>query len=344
MKNKDAINALLSQYFDGRLVEIGKVFRHRKNRAIFKISVDGDDFVVTWRPKNKKVLREIDASTHFSALGISPNVVCSDKHHGVLITQYIHNDNQNIGFHLTVQHLKQLGKTLSMIHQQTALPLDTEMHRDIMRLKQIKETHAVIEKYPGRFSQIESALLEINHLSKYLLPLHYCHNDLWWENVLITTETNKMAIIDWESSGMNDQFFDLAYICVFFQLTATQEKRLLKSYYQGELPEAALEKLLLIKILVVLKSCIKIFSEIVHHENLSIANLPQLVRFSKWKPEAMPEIDLATDRGKYAVCMMLLSETEQLIKHQDKKALLTKVKNFNKWVAAEFEKPPFVRL
>lgn len=45
---------------------------------------------------------------------------------------------------------------------------------------------------------------------------------------------NKFKIIDWEYAGINDRFFDLASICIEFQLNKSEEKIVLSSYFKNK--------------------------------------------------------------------------------------------------------------
>ena len=55
-----------------------------------------------------------------------------------------------------------------------------------------------------------------------------CHNDLNQENIIFSKE---IFFIDWEFSKINNRFFDLATLCVKFNLNEKEEKLLLEHYF-----------------------------------------------------------------------------------------------------------------
>jgi len=63
--------------------------------------------------------------------------------------------------------------------------------------------------------------------SEYVL----CHNDLNPRNILFT-ET--IQLIDWEDAAINDRYFDLASVCVEFNLDKENEAYFLRRYFTEE--------------------------------------------------------------------------------------------------------------
>ena len=64
------------------------------------------------------------------------------------------------------------------------------------------------------------------------LPLTPCHCDPLCENFLDTGE--RMWIVDWEYSGMNDPMWDLGDLAVEAALTPDGEEAMLMAYFGGE--------------------------------------------------------------------------------------------------------------
>lgn len=69
---------------------------------------------------------------------------------------------------------------------------------------------------------------ELKSLKKYKKTLVTTHHDLNPRNILFRKKSIKF--IDWEYTGVNDSFFDLATLCFEFRLNKKEEKILLKSY------------------------------------------------------------------------------------------------------------------
>lgn len=75
---------------------------------------------------------------------------------------------------------------------------------------------------------ITQCFKSLNNLKKYKKELVLTHHDLNPKNIIF--HNNSIKIIDWEYSGLNDKFFDLASVCVEFKFNKTKEKLFLKKY------------------------------------------------------------------------------------------------------------------
>lgn len=62
-----------------------------------------------------------------------------------------------------------------------------------------------------------------------------CHNDLIPENILQSDHT--FTFIDWEYAGYNSPYFDLATLVEFGPLTKSQQRELLRLYWQSDDPQ-----------------------------------------------------------------------------------------------------------
>lgn len=69
-------------------------------------------------------------------------------------------------------------------------------------------------------------------LAAHSLPLVACHCDPLCENFLDTGE--RMWLVDWEYSGMNDPMWDLGDVAVEAGFDATQEEQMMREYFGGE--------------------------------------------------------------------------------------------------------------
>jgi thiamine kinase-like enzyme len=69
-------------------------------------------------------------------------------------------------------------------------------------------------------------------LGKHPLPLAPCHCDPLCENFLDTGE--RMWIVDWEYSGMNDPMWDLGDLAVEGEFDPDQEEEMIRAYFGGE--------------------------------------------------------------------------------------------------------------
>ncbi|MGX5849529.1 phosphotransferase [Mesorhizobium sp. PL10] len=69
-------------------------------------------------------------------------------------------------------------------------------------------------------------------LAAHPLPIVACHCDPLCENFLDTGE--RMWVVDWEYSGMNDPMWDLGDLSVEGKFDTAQEEELMRAYFGGE--------------------------------------------------------------------------------------------------------------
>lgn len=77
------------------------------------------------------------------------------------------------------------------------------------------------------------------------LPLKPCHCDPLCENFLDTGE--RMWIVDWEYSGMNDPMWDLGDLSVEGEFDEAQDRRLLEAYFGGPASDFARGRMVIYK-------------------------------------------------------------------------------------------------
>jgi thiamine kinase-like enzyme len=69
-------------------------------------------------------------------------------------------------------------------------------------------------------------------LKRRKLPLTACHCDPLCENFLDNGE--RMWLVDWEYSGMNDPMWDLGDLSVEAGFDAAQDEEMIRAYFDGE--------------------------------------------------------------------------------------------------------------
>ena len=78
---------------------------------------------------------------------------------------------------------------------------------------------------------IKKSLEVLKKIKKNKKDFVLTHHDLNPKNILF--HKNKVKIIDWEYTGVNNRFFDLASICVEFNLNKKKEQILLENYFKN---------------------------------------------------------------------------------------------------------------
>ena len=141
--------------------------------------------------------------------GISAEPLLLDVENGLTISTYLEGTHKDI---LEKNDLQQFAEVLKKLHTSKVvcnpILLDTLIE---IKSKEVHDAFSIIDTFP----------------SEVVL----CHNDLNPQNILFS-ETIKL--IDWEYAGVNDRYFDLASVCVEFDLNIEDEVCFLSSYFTGE--------------------------------------------------------------------------------------------------------------
>jgi len=97
----------------------------------------------------------------------------------------------------------------------------------------LRKLHSIkIDAQPIKL-QIDSSIFD-TYPKEYVL----CHNDLNPKNIFFL---ENVKFIDWEYAGVNDRYFDVACVCVEFDLGTEMQEVFLKSYFVGEYSVEKLE-------------------------------------------------------------------------------------------------------
>lgn len=130
------------------------------------------------------------------------------------------------GFHKTKLYsfeLKSLALKIKKLHQIKIKSKTYDVRNDLKFYEKRLKNHK-------NSLLISKSLKNLNLLKKYKKEFVLVHHDLNAKNIVF--KNNEIKIIDWEYVGTNDRFFDLASICVEFNLNKKEEKLLLKSYFK----------------------------------------------------------------------------------------------------------------
>ncbi len=138
--------------------------------------------------------------------GISSEPLLLDEENDLLISIYLegtHKDTlEKNDLHLFAEVLKKLHT--SKIDSEPIL-LETLFRR---KSKEVQDAFTILETFRSEFV--------------------LCHNDLNPQNILFS---KTIQLIDWEYAGVNDRYFDLASVCVEFDLNTEDEGHFLRSYF-----------------------------------------------------------------------------------------------------------------
>ncbi|MBS9782299.1 MAG: phosphotransferase family protein [Arcobacter sp.] len=130
------------------------------------------------------------------------------------------------GFHkknLNKKDIKTISKNLKKLHSMKSDIEKYDIKKDLAYYKSLenKNINNLVKNIEKQYKK----------LKKYKEELVLCHNDLNSKNIIFSKKYIKF--IDWEYAFLNDRFFDLASICVEFDLKEKEEKLFLKSYLKN---------------------------------------------------------------------------------------------------------------
>lgn len=175
---------------------------------------------------------ELVAAQAASDAGISPKIVASTKA-GLLLSEAVDNCETMTPktFNANPEAVRKAGEALRRLHGSGAkfanrFELFT-MIDDYLKILSTKDVE-LPEGYNEALASAESVRRALN---AHQLPLVACHCDPLSENFLNTSD--RMWIVDWEYSGMNDPLWDVGDFAIEAELTKENEENLLTAYFEG---------------------------------------------------------------------------------------------------------------
>lgn len=182
---------------------------------------------------------EEQAARQAAAAGVSPEVVFVEPGTGVMVTNFIDGTvTMSPGlFKTRPGSPERAGLAFRRLHESGAeFPFRFELFSMIDDYLKVLSAKNV--DFPEGYHDVLRESDEIRlALAAHPLPLAACHCDPLCENFLDTGE--RMWIVDWEYSGMNDPMWDLGDLSVEGSFDPDQEARMIEAYFGGRpsLPE-----------------------------------------------------------------------------------------------------------
>jgi thiamine kinase-like enzyme len=174
---------------------------------------------------------EAGAAREAATAGVAPEVLHADAATGILVTAFVDRVRTMTPslFRADPEAARRAGAAFRRLHTsgaQFSFRFELfSMIDDYLRLLSTK-TVELPEGYEGVLREAESVRAA---LAAHPLPLAACHCDPLCENFLDTGE--RMWIVDWEYSGMNDPMWDLGDLSVEGEFDASQEEALIAGYF-----------------------------------------------------------------------------------------------------------------
>lgn len=190
---------------------------------------------------------EAEAARQAAEAGVSPALVHVDPASGVLVTRY-----QDGALTMTPQAFRERAGAPAR-----AARAFHALHTAGLRFPFRFELFAMIDEYlgvlagkevafPTGYHDVLAAAGEVRSaLQAHPLPLAACHCDPLCENFLDTGQ--RMWIVDWEYSGMNDPIWDLGDVSVEAEFDAEQDAEMMEAYCGGAPTPALMGRMVIYK-------------------------------------------------------------------------------------------------
>ena len=177
---------------------------------------------------------EAVAAREAARAGVSPEVLYADPASGLMATRFIAGAET-----MSPEKFKagpgspaRAGEALRKLHTSGAVfPFRFELFAMIDDYLKVLSTKDVALP-AGYHDVVREAGAVRAALAAHAIPLAACHCDPLCENFLDTGD--RMWIVDWEYSGMNDPLWDLGDLSVEGKFDAGQDEELMQAYFGGE--------------------------------------------------------------------------------------------------------------
>ncbi|RWN14563.1 MAG: LPS biosynthesis choline kinase [Mesorhizobium sp.] len=177
---------------------------------------------------------EAVAAREAAKAGVSPEVLHVDPGTGVIVTRYIAGAETMSPekFRTRPGSPARAGEAFRKLHDSGAVfPFRFELFAMIDDYLKVLSTKEVALP-AGYHDVVRDAESVRSALAAHPLPIVACHCDPLCENFLDTGE--RMWIVDWEYSGMNDPLWDLGDLSVEGKFDAAQDEEMIRAYFGGE--------------------------------------------------------------------------------------------------------------
>ena len=177
---------------------------------------------------------EMVATLAVANVGVSPQIAYADPKTGVFVSRFIDGATTMTPerFRSRPGAAARAGKAFRRLHDSGAIfPARFELFAMIDSYLAILSTKDVALP-PGYHDVLKAAEGVRAALSAHPLPNVACHCDPLCENFLDTGD--RMWIVDWEYSGMNDPMWDLGDLSVEGGFGPDEEEDMIRAYFGGE--------------------------------------------------------------------------------------------------------------
>ncbi|RWG87841.1 phosphotransferase family protein [Mesorhizobium sp.] len=190
---------------------------------------------------------EAVAAYEAAKAGVSPEVLHVDAGTGIMATRFVAGAETMSPekFKTRKGSPARAGEAFRKLHNSGAVfPFRFELFAMIDDYLKVLSTKDVALP-PGYHDVVREAAVVREALAAHPIQLAACHCDPLCENFLDTGE--RMWIVDWEYSGMNDPLWDLGDLSVEGGFDAAQDEEMMRAYFGGEAKPAERGRIVIYK-------------------------------------------------------------------------------------------------
>lgn len=218
----------------------------------YKVSTENNEYILripgngTEKMINRKIEKE--NTVLVNELNIDAKLLYFDEDSGIKISEFIKEakalDKNKCSYKI---NMKKITNIFKILHKSNKL-----MKNEFNIINKIQEYETLLSECNGEFfedyyfyrEQIFKLEEVMCNLGKEITS---CHNDSLAENFILD-KNEKLYLIDWEYSGLNDYTWDLASCILENEFSKYEEELFLNYYFEGNVEEKIMIKVLINKI------------------------------------------------------------------------------------------------
>lgn len=246
------IKEIISKSLDINLDDIGNIYpvggMTNKN---FKINISNKDYILRIPGNGTEEMisrfNEKYNSIIANKLDIDTDILYFNEDNGLKISKYINNaETINPTTAKREDNIRLITDILRKLHNSEA-----KFNNEFNVFTKIDEYETLLKEVNGRkFDDYEIIKEKVIKLKQILNQIGIdnvpCHNDTVPENFVKDNE--RLYLIDWEYSGMNDPMWDLAAHFLECEFSENEEELFLNLYFEGNVEKKYRKKILIYKI------------------------------------------------------------------------------------------------
>ncbi len=181
-----------------------------------------------------------------AAAGIGADVLYFDSHSGTMVSGFVEGETLDAAW--LVRDAEALGRVSQTLRRVHDLGRNFRFRFNVFGMIERYQDllHGLRQPLPAGYGGVERGTEAARRaLEAHPARLVPCHNDPWPNNFIDAGD--RMYLIDWEFSGMNDPLWDLADLSVESGLNPEQDRTMIEAYWGGEAPEELYSRLELYK-------------------------------------------------------------------------------------------------